>query len=59
MVHSKYMEPQLTGKRKPKGALDQHRKPAGMDKAEIIEIVEAVGYFACVGIIVVLMFGLA
>lgn len=58
MVHSKYLQPQLTGKREPKGQLDKHRKPAGMDREELIEFLEALAYLACVGIIVVLMFGL-
>ena len=58
MVHSKYLQPQLTGKREPKGKLDLRRKPVGMDREELIEFLEAVAYLACVGIIIVLMFGL-
>lgn len=57
MVHSKYLQPQLTGKREPKGKLDLRRKPVGIDREELIELIEAVAYLGCVGIIIVMMFG--
>ena len=41
MIHSKYLQPQLTGKREPKGKLDRKRRPVGIDMAEVKEIIEA------------------
>lgn len=41
MVHSKYLQPQLTGKREPKVRLDLRRKPVGIDREELIEIIQA------------------
>lgn len=40
MVHSKYLQPQLTGKREPKVKLDLRRKPVGIDREELIEIIQ-------------------
>lgn len=44
MIHSKYLQDGMLSDRKPKGRLDARRKPVGIDRDELIEILQGAGF---------------